>query len=334
MTDSPLDKLARNIEQHAYRRGYVSAFTIAAYPIDQSEEMTLHITRECDGLVYGNVEIETPDAFKACLDAFDGRVDYILYDIGLPFDTASLVNDDLGKSGRKSILLPYSDLHVWLASARYTLLAMVKDLPDRNCLVVGLEKPLARLGNFHSSLTGNLAPCCKNTWTHFADKKPSGSDEEKILEYFRDADIIVGAAIYERVIRKEYLEICERNPLVVDAGIGTVDADAASFAREKGWRTIRVDNRAAMAGMLFSAIQSNDLVTRVMGDGRIDGISVVAGGIVGSPGTIVLDSIDNPSMVIGFADGTGRIRYSPDNEEEAEKLSKIRMAIGGENPDE
>jgi hypothetical protein len=328
MTGNELEKLARNIEQHAYRRGYVSAFTIAAYPVVQSEELTLHITRECDGLVYGNAEVETSDAFKACIDAFNRHVDYILYDIGLPFEVASLPNDRDGSS----ILLPYSDLHVWLASARYTLLALVKDLPDKNVLVIGLEKPSARLRNFHSSLTANLAPCCKNIWTHLADEETP--EIEEIRAYYRDADIIVGAAIYESVIHKEHLEFCDRNPVIIDAGIGTVSADAASYARGKGWPVIRVDNRAAMAGMLFSAIQSNDLVTRVMGEGRVDGIPVVAGGIVGPPGTIVLDSIDNPSMVIGFADGTGRIRYKPANDEEAERLAKIRHAIGAENPDE
>jgi hypothetical protein len=86
-----------------------------------------------------------------------------------------------------------------------------------------------------------------------------------------------------------------------------------------------------MAGMLFSLMQSHDLVTRVMGESEIDGVKVVAGGKIGSPGTIVVDSIDQPSEVIGFADGTGRIRYKPSNQDEIKRLESVKRAIE-ENP--
>ena len=75
-----IEKLAKNIQSHAFKKGYVSAFTLAAYPIQTDEELTLHITRESNGLVYGNAEVGSYEALKACVEELDGRVDYIFQD--------------------------------------------------------------------------------------------------------------------------------------------------------------------------------------------------------------------------------------------------------------
>ena len=42
--------------------------------------------------------------------------------------------------------------------------------------------------------------------------------------------------------------------------------------------------------------------------------------LVGAPGTVIVDSVSQPGEVIGFADGTGKVRYEPVNDEERERL--------------
>ncbi len=325
-----LDRLARNIGQHAFGRGYVSAFTLAAFPVDQDEDLSVHITRECEGLVYGNAEVGSPEALKACVDALDGHVDYIVYDTALPFDISGFREGPDSSTHRKSILLPYCDLHVWVESVRHTLLALVPDLPDKNVLVTGLDRPTDKLRDFLWTLVGSLQSCCGNIWAHRIDKEIDEKEEENIKGCYTNADIIIGAAVYTQVVQADYLRLCKRDPLIIDAGIGTLKPEAAKYAGDKGLKMIRVDNRAAMAGMLFTLIQSHDLVTRVMGIGEVGGVPVVAGGVIGPPGTIVVDSIDKPTIVIGFADGTGRIRYGPDNDEEAERMRIVQDTLGAE----
>jgi len=328
MNFNDMENLASNIEGHAFRQGCVSAFTLTAFPDETAEDLILHITRECDGLVYGNAEVNTLEAFGQCVSALDGRVDYIVYDTGLKFDVTEFTS---GKSKPvKSIILPYSDLSVWVESVRYMLLARVPDLKSKNIVLVGLEHTddllLARLSVDLSGHSGRLA-------IHFHDAEYAEEERKLLDSEYSDADIIIGAAIYSQVITSEQLELCGKPVLIVDAGIGTLTPEAAEYTRTQKFDLLRVDNRAAMAGMLFSLIQSYDLVTRVMGRGEIDGVDVVAGGVIGSSGTIVLDSIDNPTMAIGFADGTGRIRYQPLDDNEAEKLHRVKKAIG-EIPDD
>ncbi len=322
-----LDRLARNIEQHAFRRGYVSAFTLAAYPVETDAELTLHITRECDGLVYGNAEVGSLEAFKACVEALDGRVDYVVYDIDLDFQ----VIDADGKyvcAPDKSVMLPYRDLDVWIASVLHTLHALVPNLKQKKVVIV-------LGGNLHHQLGIKLFRemdgYCHSMGIAYENDLTSrmGTWEDP----FPGAEIIIGAAVYHPVLTVDHIEKTGATPLLVDAGIGTLTPEASQYARENGLRMIRVDNRAAMAGTLFSIIQSHDLVTRVMGEGEINGVPVVAGGVVGAPGTVIVDSIDRPEQVIGLADGTGKVRYDPANGEERERLEKVKKALGGKEAD-
>lgn len=328
-----IDNLARNIEQHAFRRGFVSAFTLTAFPTPSDQDIATHITRECEGLVYGNAEVGTVEAFETCMKALDGRVDYIVYDVGLDFDV-SVFTGSSALAPKKSAILPYSDLGVWVDSVRYMLLTEVPDIKSKKVLVVGPENVTKLTDTLLARLSIDLAGFVGRLAIHFHDSEYEDKELSDLKEEYRNAEIIIGTAVYEGVIERDFLELCKKSPVIVDAGIGTFTPEASAFAVEKGFKMIRVDNRAAMAGMLFSLMQSHDLVTRVMGESELDGVKIVAGGKIGSPGTIVVDSIDQPGQVIGFADGTGRIRYNPENEEEKIKLEKVKKAIGEISSDE
>jgi hypothetical protein len=268
-------------------------------------------------LVYGNAEVGTTDAFKACIEALDGRVDYVVCDTEMPFFVTPPDQHGVERT-RKSIMLPYRDLDVWVSSVRFTLSALVSGIESMQAVVVGS-------GSQHEPLGYKLAIDLEG---YFNDVRVVGvADDEAEEDVLDGADVIIGAAIYKQVITVDHITRTRKSPLLVDAGIGTLTPEAAQYAREHGLRMIRVDNRAAMAGTLFSLIQSHDLVTRVMGEGEIDGVPVVAGGIVGPPGTVIVDSIANPAQVIGIADGTGKVRYSPENEEERERLRRVTKAL-------
>lgn len=320
-TKARMEELAKNIEKYAFRKGSVSAFTLASFPGESDRHLAIHITRECEGLIYGNAEVGSLDALAACIEALDGRVDYIVYDTGL---FQKVLHPDKMKelAPKKSILLPYSDMGVWVESVRWTLLAVVPDIILKKIVLVtsGENDSLAK------RILMDLSWYCHDLWVSNIDETGE-LDKSKQKEIFSKTDILIGGAIYRQVITPEIIKLTNANPLILDAGIGTLSLEAADYARSKGIRMIRVDNRAAMAGALFSVIQSHDLVTRVMGEGLIDNIKVVAGGIVGEPGTVIVDSIDAPVQVIGIADGTGKVRYEPANNEEREKLERVKTIV-------
>jgi hypothetical protein len=51
----------------------------------------------------------------------------------------------------------------------------------------------------------------------------------------------------------------------------------------------------------------------IMGSADLSGVAIVAGGVIGARGRIVVDSIKNPGRVIGIADGMGGL-LTPEEE--------------------
>ena len=67
----------------------------------------------------------------------------------------------------------------------------------------------------------------------------------------------------------------------------------------------RLDMIAGLSGEIIAALETKELIENIAGRGEINGVTVVAGGLIGKKGDVVVDSISNPNRVIGIADGIG-----------------------------
>jgi hypothetical protein len=68
-----------------------------------------------------------------------------------------------------------------------------------------------------------------------------------------------------------------------------------------------VDPRAGLLSEFILRKESSKLVHETSGELSVNGSRRVAGGVLGSYGDIVLDSIFNPSLILGVADGLGKL---------------------------
>jgi hypothetical protein len=112
--------------------------------------------------------------------------------------------------------------------------------------------------------------------------------------------------------------------MVFDGGIGAIERDAVIRANARNLRVLRPDMRAALAAELSAAIGTRRVARELMGRAEIDGVPVVAGGVVGHAGEVVVDSITNPTRVLGVAAGDGGVNYGiADNE----RVTRVQRAI-------
>ena len=81
-----------------------------------------------------------------------------------------------------------------------------------------------------------------------------------------------------------------------------------------------------MAAELKSILGAHHLVHNLMGRDLIAGVSVAAGGVIGQYGEIIVDSITNPTKVVGVASGEGTVIYEHKPEFE-NILRKVSMEI-------
>ena len=64
------------------------------------------------------------------------------------------------------------------------------------------------------------------------------------------------------------------------------------------------------------------MLNKIQGRKNIDGVHIVAGGLYGQYGDIIVDSIHQPSCVIGVSNGDGTVKYNL-SQEEIEKIHKL-----------
>lgn len=129
----------------------------------------------------------------------------------------------------------------------------------------------------------------------------------------------------EEVINDSYLKLLKPNSLCLDGGIGNFTKSFIKLALQEGHEVRRLDVRQSqeiMDGYLRSRLDSK--FDNIIGRDVIYNESIVAGGIIGRKGEIIVDRIKKPSQVIGIADGIGGIIDGTKlNNEQKKKINKI-----------
>ncbi|KAF5425153.1 hypothetical protein C5S42_11460 [Candidatus Methanomarinus sp.] len=121
------------------------------------------------------------------------------------------------------------------------------------------------------------------------------------------------------------------NGLVIDASNGTISPDGIQYSTNSGLKIYRLDMRAGLSGEIITALETKELVENIAGNGKINGIPVVAGGFIGKKGVVVVDSISHPARIIGLADGVGGIIKDDEEIKRCEeKLKRVRLGIAEE----
>ncbi|WP_440992291.1 hypothetical protein [Haloarchaeobius baliensis] len=110
---------------------------------------------------------------------------------------------------------------------------------------------------------------------------------------------------------------------IIDAGITSFSEAAIDRATSRGIDIVRSDVRAGYISEISCALITEELATQHMGRTDYDGVTVVAGGIIGDEGDVVVDSIQEPKSVFGIADGRGGIKQEISNVEK-ERIAVVR----------
>jgi hypothetical protein len=136
------------------------------------------------------------------------------------------------------------------------------------------------------------------------------------------ADILIGMAPGTAVITPEIIENLAVGALVIDGGKGTVSQEALKTAEELAIEVYRLDVSAAFEGMISSNFATEHIVRECMGRKLFKGEFIVAGGLLGRKGDVVVDSVNNPKIIYGIADGRGDFIRS-DLGEHSLKIEKL-----------
>jgi hypothetical protein len=144
----------------------------------------------------------------------------------------------------------------------------------------------------------------------------------------RDAiDILIGMTPFEPVIDLEMIRRVRKGGFIIDAGPRSILENAIEEAHKAELPIYRLDMRAGLAGEIMNVIETHELLSRTMGRSRMADVFVIAGGILGREGDVVVDSISNPTRIIGVADGRGHFIPEDELQPYQDRIKTVRLEI-------
>jgi hypothetical protein len=139
-------------------------------------------------------------------------------------------------------------------------------------------------------------------------------------------DVLVGITDQKGVIGTATVDVLDGSGLLLDAGINSFSRKAIETARERDIEVLRSDVRAGFITEIECELITREMISKKVGSQFLDDIEIVAGGKIGSKGSVVVDSIENPSTVIGIADGSGSIVRSP-GRSGRERIQRVKSML-------
>lgn len=121
-------------------------------------------------------------------------------------------------------------------------------------------------------------------------------------------DAVIPFVSAEKVVPDSYAVLLHEFSISVDGGIGNFSEEYIAVALKKKSKVIRLDVRIALPfanASLKTLSPSFSFFENISGERMIENMNIVAGGIIGSEGTIIVDQIKNPQQIIGVANGYG-----------------------------
>lgn len=303
--------LCHKLRSEAKKKGLPSVLNVVLSSYEPS-----HVSPYVEssfGCAISNVMVETPQLGNEILNACDSIVDFFLIDL-----QGNLIPR---YSDYKSGLLMYSDPTMWCHAVVSQIGAILGPCLTGTCIVVlgnqVLSAIVARLFMEHGAdvATETILPQNLPDRTH--------GRTYRVEEVTARADCVVGMSQRKPCIYRELVEQLAPNTLIFDGGIGSIHADALAVSREKGLKVVRVDLRPTLAAKALELIGMKKVVNAHMGRAIWEEIPVVAGGIIGNAGDIIVDSITSPTRIIGVADGYGGITAADPNDDRVRTIRKV-----------
>ena len=272
-----------------------SVLVIQQFPVETDTQVLIPNVRESISNIIGFIELGTVEVLSEIVQIADGEFDVVIFDGDIKCKASKELINYATSKVKSSRLFFYSDNNAWADSA-------INGLHNKSIYLAGegilYEATKSRLENYGVNL----------------------SDDNGAI------DIIIGASIKQVSVDERSNAIVSNNTKIYDLGIGNFSPAFLKNAFDKGAEIYRIDIRAGISSTILSLLETDYLISKMMGQARFKGIDVVAGGIMGKEGAIVIDDINNPNYVIGVADGKGFLKHQL-TEKESQDMEFINRLI-------
>lgn len=324
--------ISKHLENLSIKTGKQTVFTINISAKSDDINVVYPSIQESSSYLMANCEMtDKSEIIEVCKIA-DG-IDFILVDDEKKMPHLFDISKDVRKVVKNSIVLTYKDNNAWVQGIDNFAASYFGDL-------FGVKIGIEGINDVSTKLALSLAE--RGAKVFILDRN---ADFEKIksvnkvkissspfdIKEAKDENELGERAValigFDRKypIDESMVKNMNKKGMIIDAIFGSVEWEAINYAKKHGIQVWRTDMRAAMAGEVTTVLRTYNMMKNI-GKKYIGGIPVVSGGYIGDTGDVVVDSILNPTEVIGIADGKGNIMY--DKEEKfSDRIKRVELEI-------
>jgi 4-hydroxy-2-oxovalerate aldolase len=341
--DQALELLLKELRAQAVKSGKFSALNIVTVENPRTEFVVSGNIHATQSHVVGSVELSSDEQLLEVLELSDGRVDVLLLDVDRkpsgPINVAEVARRTL----QQTSLLTYLDSRVWVEAVEDQVVRLLLEVLVGSQIVIAGDHPRSRFLALRLSERGATVAVLSDperagtapTLDHIRSLSLEGPELSLCLmnansgiandTLSKAAAVIVwpaGGSWFGR----EFAERLAHGAFVIDAGIGAILQDGIEEAQRRGCFLLRVNIWPALTGTLSAAHESLLETRDALGWEKLDGVPVVAGGAMGRSGDVIVDSVKQPTRVIGVCDGRGGVRFRF-NEADTEQVRRVQAEI-------
>ena len=283
--------------------------------------------RRTSKLIAGSAIVYNVSQAVAVAGVVDGKVDYVMVDTEKKISSELYGTDNVGNVERavretvkQSRVLTYKGNDLTVDSIENLIVQILSTHPRG---LSGKKASIIGAGNVGSKLALKLVErgmsvCLMRRNRVKLDAivtalniiKPSetiakvfaGKDN---LSAAHGVDLLVGLTQGIPVITVAMVEALAPGAVLLDGGKGCCEPGAIKRAKEKGIPIYRADIRPGFDGHMSMVLETERIAEFTLGRAELDGVTCVAGGLLGWSNEVVVDSISNPQVVFGIANGLG-----------------------------
>lgn len=285
-------------------------------PNEHDKKSVVPMVRESLSNIIAFVCVAESGNLKDIIHEAKGIIDTIIFDnVVKRSNSYSIVKELYYLAVKYEIpVLTYNDFDSWASSAVNLIKSNEKSsLANKDILIVGKNYLATRV-------ILQLIDCNANIYMLKSDydnldlpyihttSLTVNSFNLKIDDTKQDFDLLLGCCLHTQYSQLDSLADYHFGS-IYDVGVSNFSEEFITAHKLKGCKTIyRSDDRAGIASVVLNLMETNYLLHHCMGRKSVAGINMVAGGIIGDYGDVVIDSIENPRQVLGIAYGDGTFK--------------------------
>jgi len=312
-----LAKEIQSVKKEAYRKNQKTAIAITVTTQYFHDKLKIFPNRYFENFICLPVGLRSDKIATKLTKFADGKVDVIFVDVENKIKSCKNIFEKILRVVKKSKVYAIKGNDFSADSAYAMLCSILDSLTRKKICIIGA-------GNIGSKVALKLLESGAKVFIINSNRrssvrvanaintlKPIECSDNVIAitkkELPQDMDCVIGFTRGIPVITKEIVLRVRKGGLILDGGAGTISLDGIQEAKKKRLRILKLDIRMGFASYANLMLNTEKLVSRISGIRKINNFSIVAGGVIGNKGDVVLDSLNKPKKILGVADGKGKL---------------------------